>query len=115
MATKLSRFLGALLIFGALLGTTAPVHATTYYGCYSCHSTYPTGLAEHCQSETLGDGWTCNQVSAIGGSLCWTNNQACAFGIDVLGGGGGGGGNGCNAENGAVCPAACISCRRPAI
>lgn len=121
MLRKFSRLLGVLLLVGAFCSSTAPARGTgtTYYGCFSCHYLHALGIDSICRSELQGDGWICNEETTFdGGVECYTNGQACASGTTGSGGGGGiggGGGGGCNVANGAVCPAACIGCRRPAI
>lgn len=118
MAAKFSRLLGALLLVGAFCSVTAPAHGTTttYYGCYSCHFVHILGMDSTCRSELQGDGWICNEITFdAGGVECYTNGEACEWGATGYGGGGSGGGGGCYVSNGAVCPAACIGCRRPSI
>ncbi len=117
MSVKFSRLLVAFLLVGAF-SSLAPAYgtSTTYQGCFSCHFLHVVGIDSGCRSELQGDGWTCTEITFPDGVECYTNGQACEWGATGYGGtGGGGGGGGCYAANGAVCPAACIGCRRPSI
>lgn len=125
MSVKFSQLFAALLLVGAFCSLTVPAYgtSTSYQGCFSCHYLHSVGIDSICRSEVEGEGWICTEVTFLdGGVECYTNGQACAWGATGSGGGGGGGGTtggggggGCNVANGAVCPAACSGCRRPAI